>query len=647
MPLSDSGSYALVFFVTFLLVAALTLIVSKLFDKTPTVPSASAAPPFPDAYPVIPPAPTDPTGPRCFNLCTHPATGELAPCPTTALTPCDPSVPTTCDACAKKQPTSNLQCVPASAWPTVAADQAKLLNAHSHYCLPPRLECLKLPDSDPLVPCATDDDCVQCVDALSDGKGFTCQVMAGGSTVDLEGRSVVVPQSGRYCSPVRKACDPRYGTATWTERGWTCRCKYPELFGGPACNTLIACDAQNVTPWSQKQQTLLLNMVGKDGSMVGSPWSWETGVDPSKCVGAGGEQVECVPGLQPTVACQCDGLRKGTHDTYTYVPGKPLQCQRDPCFGLEGIGKTWLWEGAPPRIPNLPETTCACSGLGSHAWTKSNTPDAESEGFSFRGYCQDYTIPGTSIVIAGGSGGGCEKVAITNHDSQATFLVPGKSTGNESVCVKDPCMGQYADLAYRTNVGTSFGSMGHFDASTGKCACSAGGQEVVVADCDPLVNPVCSTCANACLGSIDDTCPLHETVTSDGTTLKDACNRKCVTTSSGTRQCLFDDSCFMLGNKIYKKRGSHECCEGLRGVEDACELASKGETCMQVKSMKYPDCRTNNEDYYSTAFICSKDKSCGPHACRQGSLFSSLDPCGGDGQSEFMDGCGITHNYPA
>lgn len=649
MALSASKSYALVFCLTFVLVAALTIVTAKLFDKTPTVPlamrGASGAPPFPDAYPQLPPPVADPAGPKCINLCIHPATGKLLPCPTTALTTCDND--NDCSVCAKKQPMLDLKCLPASAWPTVAKDQANLKNTAPKYCLPARKECAKLPDANPLLSCQTNDDCVQCVDELPNSEAWTCQLKAGGETVDLISRQVTAPQPGRYCAPDAKGCDPRYGTATWTDRGWTCACKYPDLFGGPQCNTLIACSNDETTQWSQDKQQLLLNIRGLDGSEVGTPWSWDTEIDPGKCVGLDGKQVECQPGLPPTVACQCDGLQKKTHGSFTYMPGKPHECKLDPCGTLDGIGKTWLWEGAPPKMNNLPPTTCSCSGFGSSSWSRTTAPNAPNEGFTWKGYCKDYSIPGTSIVIPASGAKECETEPRANNNSEATFLIPGKNVEGESICTKDPCLGQYADLAYRTNQGTAFGTMGHFDATQGKCVCteSLGAREVPVIDCDPRVNPTCATCANACLGDIDELCPLHESVGADGKALKDPCNRKCVTSIGGYKTCLFSDNCFSYGGRIYVKRGSHECCEGLRDVPDACELAHKGERCQQVKSEKYKSCNTNNNEYYSTAFICTKDKRCGPTACH--TLHTpGLDPCGGKGQSEFKDGCGITRNYP-
>lgn len=123
---------------------------------------------------------------------------------------------------------------------------------------------------DPALLCDPTDGSQAC---LLDPGARTALVVGDGteSTVDVEvGKS--------YCLPSVRSCDSRFGTATWTEdEGWTCRCKYPNLFGGPGCNELLACGgAQELEPWSAHLQGLVLNrpFPKNSGNAAAGPVPW-------------------------------------------------------------------------------------------------------------------------------------------------------------------------------------------------------------------------------------------------------------------------------------------------------------------------------------------------------------------------------------
>lgn len=651
MGISAEGSYALVFTLVFVLVGALTVVTAKLFDKTPQLPDASSAPPFPNASPYLPVPTADPrTQVKCLAYGADPKTGVLTISATAKLTACESGAQ--CDGCAAQFPNASIKCLPADTWPGVKDYQAAMNNKADKYCLPERTTCINPTAVDQLTQCRNDSDCFRCTDKLANAQTFTCQQMAVGQKLVVDKQVVEAPMSDTYCVPVQQGCDPKYGVATWTEETkWTCRCKYPDIYGGPQCNELTACNARQLTPWSKERQKLLLNVVGKNGEAVGTPWSAETGVDPNKCVNEKQEQVECAPGLQRTVACQCDGVQRGTLATYTYDPTTPVQCMVDPCYNTNfAKGKTWLWDAAPgnkkdalPVIPGLPATTCACSGLGSHAWLRKNdAAGSETQGYSWQGYCKPYSIPGTQIQVqADAETGYCERVKQANTDAGSDKLIPGQDVRGESTCVPDPCAGVFADTTYNTAVDVNYGTMGHFDAASGKCLCTAPAMSTPVPSCNPRVTPGCSVCANACLGGDDVECPVN--MTGD---LKDAgCVNKCSTDAAGNKVCTCGDNCFLYNGKCHAKVASHKCCAHVRGLPGVC--LNPRESCKSVRSIighnpfggKHDECSNKRNDYIEQAYICTRDDVCGTGWCKF-SRNNDIDPCGGAKEYQFVAGCG-------
>lgn len=629
MGLSDNGSYALIFCITFLLVVCLTVVTAKIFDRTPPLPAGVYAPPFPDAAPLLPritPAPVQ-TG-ACVTYCTNRTSGELEPCESVALQVCTSD--SDCASCMADMPFADIKCVAPTQWPHVAQQQAALNNKADKYCLPTRNTCINLPEDAPLQECRSDADCLRCNDALPNGEKFQCQPTAQGTVVNLNGRPVQAPNTASFCVPQYTGCDPRYGVATWTSDGqWKCNCKYKNIMGGPACDQLVACNADQVTPWSKDKQQLLLNMPGEDGSKVGDPWTIDTGVDPNKCVGADGKQVECTSAATdvPTVACQCDGVHIGSLTTYTYAQNQPLTCTLDPCYSFNfGTGKTWLYDKQTgreqhqlPFIPNLPVSpgyACSCSGFGSGVWKYQAPKDNNdpTQGYQWKGYCEPVTIPGTSIVIpADADKNVCTAQKQANTDASASLLIPSVNKEGNAVCVVDPCSGLTSDRSYRTNIGVT-GSFGNFDAKSGTCRCSevdgARNMSVPPAVCDRSINPVCSYCANACVGSLETLCPVKE---------GSSCKPKCTTSATGAKVCECGqvpggNPCFWYNGQCVEQTNFMGCCEDMHGVAGAC--AGKENTCRVVRSKSTDQgCSVTTRDFVKQAIVCDHRDTCGSGWC--------------------------------
>lgn len=646
MGLSADGSYVLVFFVTFLLVAAITLVSTKIFDTTASLPARQGlyggAPPFPDAVPQIAPPSGDPLGSvKCVSYCTNRDDGQMEVCGSTKLRAC--KTEDDCAGCREQQPYQDLACMtPAeSQWKHVAAQQDALNNKAEKYCLPQQKKCLV---GKTLKKCRQNEDCGMCADVLSNSKAFTCKVLGPDAVINFDGQAFSAgADGGQFCVPAYRGCNPEYGVATWTSTGgWVCNCKYPGIYGGPQCDQLVACNADMVAPWSADKQQLLLNVPGEDGSRVGDPWSLKSRVDPSKCVDGEGKIVDCKPGLQRTVACRCDGIQRGTERTYTYQHGNVLTCKLDPCHGGKVGGRTWLWDATPgpgqdqlPVIPNQAATTCACSGYGSSAWKYENRADnADSLHYDWKGYCKDVRVPGTNITIkTEADATACKAVAQANTDAEHSMLVPAVDVHRQSVCVTDPCTGLSADTEYRVNMG-ELNALGHFNATTGKCQCGTNPVGSLAIDiprdqCNRSENPVCGYCANACVNYPCEAAPGSN-----------CGNMECSTKPDGSRYCKCGTDCVFFDGKCHQKKDNKACCEGYHGVDMGNGMNICGETkggrCQLVRSSKtQPYCDVNS-DWHAQAIVCSGHGQCG--SCR------NKDSCKGTSKQSFQPGCGINRD---
>lgn len=621
MPPPAAVMQAIAGMIALVLSAFITGVVMFLCDRTVPV-ATNAATAFPNVAPVVQRAPLlqDST---CVKLC-----GDK-PCPTYKLQH-------TCDTCSAEE-VARLDLKvqsPDPNWPTVAQDQRTLNNGGDTFCLPTRTHCL----GDQLVRCEQDTDCSRCDDALPEGETMACQLLQTDKPVTLNGNTITPAADGLYCVPTLRSCSYKTGgIATWSDNsGWVCNCKYPELFGGEACDQLVACQGADLAPWAKDYQKLLLNTPANndDGTMsaIGDAWRPDSDVDPYKCLDAENKQVQCAEGLQPTVACRCDGMQAGTQATYTYVDKQPLECAIDPCFQNVYGGRTMkkAGDGVTDRAtnkdlnafstfyetPNQPPTTCSCSGFGSSLYTY------KDGAFAFTGHCEATTIPHTKITLpATNTGPVCKKKI--NNDSSATLLVPGKTAEGGDKCTPDPCAGKYSDPGFRTEQ-----NIGSFNLEKGACDCKSADcpdpsvcpyvttVPVALTECDHVVNPVCSYCADACQGP--DPCPVAE-----GSSCPDA---RCKTGADGSKQCECGASCFYFSGKCHTKIQKGCSCDGFMGAEGAC--VNPGDECKVIVSYR---AGLKLKKAHEKIMCYSK------HQYECGEYTAFLTPCGGKSQISFPE----------
>jgi len=165
---------------------------------------------------------------------------------------------------------------------------------------------------------------------------------------------------------------------------------------------------------------------------------------------------------------------------------------------------------------NQPKTTCVCSGRGSRVWDYDHANVAVTQGYEWKGRCDDYQLPNSDVVLKAEPWEGCNLPA--NSESQYSLTVPGKyqdlSHGGSAVydiCAADPCMGTYSDATYN-----SPNTIGLFQDASGTCQCDPLHEEsewgaIDVTGIEPRdVNPVGSVCLNACAqtrASAGNPCP--------------------------------------------------------------------------------------------------------------------------------------------
>ena len=651
-------TYTLVFFATLLVSIITTVVVARVFDNTPVL-IQNLPLPFPNAYPSLPPSSSALRTSRCVAFCTNSQTGAVGPCENTALTKCVSD--RDCNACTSASPTQNIKCLaPAQiedVWPGIAEQQKALNNSADSYCLPTPESCMGEPgcskDEDAtcqLTPCQVDDDCRRCTDKLPNSTAYKCNAVTPDQTITItntDGNTAVFSgANGQFCTPTVQGCDSRYGDATWTaEEGWTCRCRYPEVMGGPQCTDIVACDLLNVTTETSSRQQLLLNVPGLNGTKVGDVWTIDSGVDPTKCttsdpgvIGQCGKEYPF-----PTAACQCDGLQTFTSSSYTYGPN-PLTCDTDPCYANPNGGRTVrdntttgdaVNQFPPTPVDRQPNgTTCACSGYESMLWQTKITPGL-APNTQWLGRCADFTIPRTSIRIPADQDGIKNNPLCTiqiNTAAQSSRLVPGLDKDKKDTCAPDPCQGTYVDPAFQTSQ-----ALGYYNATYGVCVCTqtkdqfAATRVIAESKCDRSVNPVCSICAYACAAPINETCPVRP-----GSNCSD---RACETNPQGEKVCNCGDNCFFYNGQCISKV-DHQCgCEGLEGVAGVC--VNSNDKCQVVGSRKFPNCNSN-DNYVHIKTICNNHSTCGESSCSALSFGTKkLEACGGSSQISFNE-CGLS-----
>jgi hypothetical protein len=560
--MDQTSWFVLVFFLCYFVSSGVTIIANYLWDKTRVLPTvSSAAPPFPQATPIVPLPSSSALNKDCAKFSAN-AAGQYVPSPIHALNACKTEAD--CAFCTTYPENVPLTCVSASnpAYPLVAQQQAALDNSALAYCLPPPADCIST-----LRPCTQNVDCVGCFGDIP----LTCESVDEPKNV-LFGDVVVGVEPGRWCLPRTQACDPNHGMLEWTTDGWSCRCYHPEVMGGPACDTMIACNAQDAVEWSRPYQTLWVN------DTTNTKWLDAIEVNPVLCHLPGAPRSQWTqtcdyvknPSLMPNTVCQCDGLALNNRQQFIYEPTNPLVCQRDPCStnALGGRSRTDFSTAQWTSDVDVPFNACVCSGADSRLWD-STGGDASTEGYVYRGGCGCRVLPHSVVSLPVATDWSLCSMP-QNNSATASSLVPGlfasEADGGQTqfVCAPDPCRAQYADITF--NPASGLQSWGHYNAGTGMCDCVSPAARVDVKDTTSFeVNPVGSACVNACLSN-----PC-------GVTTNRPCSKgeiTCVTNSQGNAECRCPVGCGNVNGFLCAEQFEHDTpCTGWVNVPNICKPA--------------------------------------------------------------------------
>ncbi|MCH9716851.1 MAG: hypothetical protein K0U52_07165, partial [Gammaproteobacteria bacterium] len=512
--------------------------------------------------PQVPIPITQDTTDKCVVLEPDPK-GGYRPSPAVQLRQCS-----TNEDCFSCEDSEQIACVQADE--TIKAQQSALGNLGDTYCLPKQHQCLSGQTQD-LQPCTQDIDCISCNDDLPNQEVMTCQqVPQGGMQMaapPTDPKGVVQIPQGQYCLPQVRTCDYKNGHAEWTaNEGWKCVCTHPNVMGGEDCSQLIACQNDLTTEDSKDKQLLLLNQSGPV-----TPWTPDLGVDPEACH-IGNQQVPCsTEGAVPNTICQCQGRQVGTGRTFRNIHDQPLACEVDPC-NVGPLGGTSNVELEPKTWSSTqPPNTCVCSGVDSFIW-KYNQENGQYE---YKGFCEDYPIPVKESQVTipknqeWSTSDFCNASKNPSNDSaQESLMVPGKSPQGHDVCSPDPCTGHYGDPNFTSPVS----GLGHYSASAGKCVCASDEAGTVpVSECDHTVNPVCSTCVNAC-AQMDNPdasvrpCQPHPDP-------ERACPvASCKTTTDGKVECVCGEDCVVTEGHFCTRKFDYQAeCTGYVAVPGICQ----------------------------------------------------------------------------
>ena len=691
------GPTVLVFAVSFVCVTVLTVWVMYTKHHRPesdTIIARSSSlprlPPFPNIAPLVaaPPAAPSAAGRTVCAQFVGNAAGKYIPSPADALRPCDSDAD--CASCSGGASV----CVDtahgdgADVYSDVAHHQAALGGGGgTKFCLPPPKQCLPTvaqqaasPWLAPM-PCTHTSDCAPCVDpnlergdptddaATATTTVLTCQTVTHPVTMVSGSDTVNVPP-GRFCMPATTpGCHPDNGTLVWTTDGWTCQCKYPGIFGGAACDVMVACNRHLTSPESRAHQNLLLNTPTPPG-VDPTPWTPESGVNPTLCHEKGvtdtskwnrvctsssssspsssssrSDDPACTPTsvsglfsshgnnpnttgvLVPNVVCQCDGLMAPSNTAFTYDPYDGLTCVPDNCSVNAAGGRTGLIMNAWSADPDVPPNSCVCSGADATLYAYSQT-----DGFTYTGPCRDTVVPGSDNITVWANTQHAESQACAttpNTNPVTTGLVPGKAVDAQGVatidvCSTDPCRGRYTDNNFIPPHTDTF--FGHYDAAAGTCACVSPSATVDVDDgiCDHTVNPVCKTCVNAC---VNDPCRDHVTR---------PCLEKiqCTTNSNGLPVCKCPAGCGNTDGMTCAKQfteadrpgpGSGVPCNGFVGVPNMCEPG-------------LGECRCHKAESKDNTFASCEDKEFRVAMCTESD--AALPSCHTGGSSDFGECAG-------
>lgn len=410
-----------------------------------------------------------------------------------------------CSGCESKK--FQITCQEPSA--AVARDQQNRYNQSSKkYCLPKLQQCIKSSSfgdtcdfSTGFVECdrlhGGNSVCDSCNDIENNGTMMKCYTVQQNQTVNIDDQSCTytgeVPKS--VCLPERTYCNPKNGTATWTNvdgvQQWACKCNDPAVFGGDSCNTLIACGNNLLRDETKSQQSLIINV----GERLGEPWTPESTITPNVNVCAKNPSKSCEEPGKPcssaegdvcsvSTICQCDGLSALTSTGIGFMddPNDLNNCIPDPCsYNINGGRYADPEEIVPGTSADDP---CICSGASSSLWTFDKTDKT----YTYTGRCHNKKKGNVTFkanekclnkdvkVNSKPSETGLVNVPRT---AQTSDVPPGTAQTSDGgpQCIPDPCRGGAVSLDpyYPPSQESGFNNAGVWDPTCnegqGCCTC--------------------------------------------------------------------------------------------------------------------------------------------------------------------------------
>lgn len=219
---------------------------------------------------------------------------------------------------------------------------------------------------DAVAPCSADASC---------DPGYECREVGPDDRVTVNRRRLA---PGRWCLPSEMPpCHPQAGALVWTRDGggWQCRCLYPDVLSGPACDAPSACDgrgtlvhAETGEPWDEKGNPYVLPL--------------ECRCDPDRGVALEGDPLRCHadpcyapsspreggrPVLFDDGACRCDRLEWIESNVDGKCRPPPEHCLWDPhdklCHCGQGLDAVFCQSESFARSPSITET-CPANTAG-------------------------------------------------------------------------------------------------------------------------------------------------------------------------------------------------------------------------------------------------------------------------------------------
>jgi hypothetical protein len=445
-----------------LLAIIVTLVIAFWPNPTTEIPLPGGVG-FPSVYPIINKTINEGSnGPSCFNMITNNKNEKQY---SNRLVTCQSEIDcTNCENSSCQVPTDKVRQVQKNMFD----------NDSDKYCLPNLGKCLPGGcDFTKYTTCRQDSDCELCNDTLQSETEMKCVSIGENQNITIGSDKCVSDAERRICLPKPAYCDPANGIPTWVDDGvsqrWNCECRYPNVYGGADCSTLVACNNHLVLPQTQDQQKLLINV----GPEVGVEWTPDASVPPEEMRCSGSWQLSCSgdnpckDGTKcvPSTVCQCDGINAFSGSTFKNpgVQNNEMDllntCVNDTCFS------TMQRAGRFDHTINK----CICSGDSRLLWEI----DQKTGAYDYKNSCTSRQIG--NVVLEGNTTTCFDPSVPANSQPVTTGLVDlvvpnfeSGGTGTTHVCGLDPCMGLNQSPQYPPKLDTGHG---HWDPKLGTCIC--------------------------------------------------------------------------------------------------------------------------------------------------------------------------------